>query len=320
MLDFGALWNTPSVDLSAATLNELYINMTKSEVASLVTKNQLFLSQQRTNAIEAAAKEAIAAKIGLGKIKIVGVDEIVDTVTNKKYKIDYKYGIPSVRDTLSKIPKDRKAELLFDETDNMDYENRYVSIDAHIRDNNVSDVSFFRIVKANDLKTLVFPPVGTGYKMPGMTESKFRQFILLSMNEVSQERMQIVETSDNFQLLFYGKRPEVLQIQGVLKNTMDNPWSMNMLFLWDNLMRGTKLAEDGNILQIYADKDLYSGYPFAFSRSKAAPNDFIVNFSFSFVITERLSSENVGEQLKDRDIYKEAWSTPTYITSSGVRG
>lgn len=287
------LWNSPSVDLSAEALNEKYINMTKAQVASTIAPYKQQLATQMQKALSDAAKMRAAADAGLDQVTIYGTD-IID-LENNVYIVEYKNGIPTVRKK-DKNPsiKTRTEGIIFDSTDNMDYENRYVSMDAHNRTNDAADVAFFRIVKANDMRTLVFPNY-ENYEMPGISKTKFRQFILLALSEASQERMQIVETSEDFQLLFYGKRPEVLQIQGVLKNTLDNPWNMNMLFLWDNYMRGTKLAEQGNILQLYADKELYSGYPFGFQRSKAAPNDFIVNFSFSFVVKERLSSDLVAK-------------------------
>ena len=283
------LWNTPSINLSAEMLNEEFINKTKQQIFSINSETREALRAELNSALNEAAKLQAAADEGLNNLVLYGLD-IMD-LNGQVYQVQFNYGVPSVRKLDSKIPKVMR-ELIFDESDNQDYENRYVSMDAHNRTNDVADVAFFRIVKANDLKTVVFPQYES-YQMPGISKNKFRQFILMSLSEASQERMQIVETSDDFQLLFYGKRPEVLQIQGVLKNTLDNPWNMNMLFLWDNYMRGTKLAEGGNVLQLYADKELYTGYPFAFSRSKAAPNDFIVSFSFSFIIKERLSSESV---------------------------
>ena len=103
--------------------------------------------------------------------------------------------------------------------------------------------------------------------------------------------MQIVETSQEFQVLFYGKKPEMLNLSGVLKNTVDNPWTANVVFLWDEMMRGTALVEAGNIMELYIDGDVYRGYPFNFNRSKISPTDFIVSFSMSFLIKDRYQTK-----------------------------
>ena len=128
-----------------------------------------------------------------------------------------------------------------------------------------------------------------------MGRSKFRQFILSGISHPNQERMQIVENSDTFQVLFYGKKPEILQINGILKNTKYNPWSTNMLFLWDELMRGTKLAEKGWIFQLYIDGELFTGYPFSSNRGKNAGTDFIVPFSFALVVVNRLNLYQINK-------------------------
>jgi hypothetical protein len=287
------LWNTPAVDLSSTMLSEKFINMSKSQIAEINTANRKAMSDQLAKVLSDVAKIEAAQLDGLSNLTIYGED--LSDSNGNIYSVSFLNGVPSVRDKDTSKANNNKdnISLVFDSTDVMDYNNRYFSIDAPIRSNDAADVAFFRIVNANDPKTIIFPNYQNQYIAPGISQNKFRQFILMSLGEASQERMQIVETSEDFQLLFYGRRPEVLQIQGILKNTMDNPWNMNMLFLWDNYMRGTKLAEQGNILQLYADRNLYSGYPFGFQRSKVAPNDFIVTFSFSLIVKERLSSEQI---------------------------
>ena len=174
-----------------------------------------------------------------------------------------------------------------DTSDSNDYQNRYTSLDAKIYAQDGTDIAFFRIVNAKDKTKQVFP-ISVLQPQPGITETKFKQFILTQLSMQHSERMQIVETNkEDYQVLFFGKKPEVVQIAGYLKNTVENPWSVNMLFLWDDFMRGTKLAENGWICQLYADGEFYEGYPFNFSRSKMAGNDILVNFNFNFLIKTR---------------------------------
>jgi len=72
-----------------------------------------------------------------------------------------------------------------------------------------------------------------------------------------------------------------------------------MVFLWDTLMRGTKLVENGWILQFYADGQLYYGYPFEFNRSKIAPNDFVVQFNFMLIVTNKINLYNTQSTLSE---------------------
>ena len=174
------------------------------------------------------------------------------------------------------------------EEDFKDYKTRYVSIDASRGSDRATDIAFMQILEVDNTNTnnIIFPSVSMNQSQNGIT-NKFKQFILTGIQESSQERMQIAEGSKEYALYFFGSKPEVVTISGILKNTQDNPWSMNMLFAWENYMRGTVLAEKGWIFRLYADGILYEGYPFNFSRNKAAGQDFTVPFSFSFVIKRK---------------------------------
>lgn len=229
---------------------------------------------------------------------------LMDTYTNlynltgsstaSGFKLALVGGVPILSDSNGiksvSIAKDAYYNSI-DESEAVDFANRYISLDAAFHDGSdaPNNISFMRIISNDGLNTQIFPSTGN-WLQPGITETKFKQFILSSVGEASQERMQIVETSQEFQILFYGKKPEILNISGILKNTRMNPWSANMVFLWNEFMRGTKLVESGNILQIYIDGDIYNGYPFGFTRSKISGQDFLVSFSFSFIIKDRIQT------------------------------
>lgn len=229
---------------------------------------------------------------GIQALSIVG--NIINDVNGAKYSYVVAHGLMSIQQIADNViitNNDDATNITFDLSDQEDYNTRYVSIDAHKANGDARDVAFMNIVTNDIYHNAVFPNLDN-YPQPGITKKKFRQFILLQMNEPSQEKMQIVENSDDFQVLFYGKKPEIISIAGVLKNTVDNPWSTNMLFIWSELMRGTKLVEKGLILQLYVDGELFRGYPFNFQRSKSAPGEYLVNFSMSFVIKERINVYN----------------------------
>ena len=188
---------------------------------------------------------------------------------------------------LTKV-EDSASTPLVDEYDAEEYSSRYTSIDFRPESEDGSGISFLRIIDATTRET-VFPKFSpSNVPGQGLTPSKFKQFILTQFNTASQERMQIIETNEDFQVIFANQKPQVIQLSGVLKNTADNPWTMNMIFLWDNLMRGTRLVEKNSICQIYIDGELFSGYPFAFQRSKAAGGgDLICSFGMSFLVRSR---------------------------------
>lgn len=276
------LWNTPSVDMS-----EILREQENGEYLRGVIEG----SQIGYELILASILKKYKFEVTFGEDgQLVATRDINTNIytdsNGNKVNPTFVNGIPTLVKILSgyDVTDDSLATNLSDADD---YNKRYVSLDARKTTEDGSDISFMRIIKNDHTKEVIFPSFSQS-PAPGITTNKFKQFILTQLSVPSQERMQIVETNDKFQVLFYGEKPEVLQLGGILKNTLENPWSMNMLFLWDSLMRGTKLVEDGNILQIYADGELFTGYPFGFQRSKVAPNDFLVSFSFNFVIKERV--------------------------------
>jgi len=222
-----------------------------------------------------------------GVVTAVRKDTSSTTTTTPLMTIN---GITTLQAATGPDPRNANKDIsmpLVDEYDAEDYASRYTSLDFRPECEDGSGISFLRIIDVKTRET-VFPNFSpTNVPGQGLTPSKFKQFILTQINTASQERMQIVETNEAFQVIFADQKPQVLQLSGVLKNTADNPWTMNMVFLWDSLMRGTRLVEQDNICQLYIDGELFSGYPFAFQRSKTAGNDILCSFSMSFLVRSR---------------------------------
>jgi hypothetical protein len=182
-----------------------------------------------------------------------------------------------------------RTQLKFDQSDVDEYAGRYTSFDTKYSPEDGSNIAFMRIVDAKT-HTTIWPifPLGQ-VPSPGITTNKFKQFILTQITNPMQERMQVVETNAEYQALFYDSKPEIMQLSGVLKNTIENPWTINMVYTWDYKMRGTQLIKSGCICQIFADGELFEGYPFQFQRSKVAGSDYMVSFSMGFLIRKRVT-------------------------------
>jgi hypothetical protein len=295
---FKNAWNTPSVDMSEVLREEE--NVEKLRIA-LQDGRQDYIDD-----LDDALREygyQVVYKNGMPTAKRTG--NIVQTDEQSKYKILNIGGtllLELMNDTNIKASK-KSINLISDESDSIDYGIRYSSIDAKEYRQDGSDIAYISIVKKSKTEpdVNIFPNYDENKApAPGITRKRFKQFILMQMSIAHQERMQIVETNKEYQALFFDKKPEVLQISGMLKNTIDNPWSVNMIFLWDELMRGTVLAQNGYICQLYADGELFEGYPFNFQRSKVAGTDNLVNFNFSFLIKNRVMVYNKSTATKDQ--------------------
>jgi hypothetical protein len=230
-----------------------------------------------------------------------GSTTVTDSTTGTSYEVSTTNGLSTLQEIAnagqfySGYSAISDTTVTSDNTDYLDYLNRYSSIDAKFYRENGSDIAFMRIITNDTNRTVIFPALTT--LVPGITANKFKQFIVSQFSISHKERMQLVETNSDYQALFFGKKPEILQISGILKNTVDNPWTINMIFFWDNLMRGTTLVENGYICQLFIDGELFEGYPFSFDRSKVAGSDNVTNFIFGFLIKTRTTVTKYGGTL-----------------------
>lgn len=116
--------------------------------------------------------------------------------------------------------------------------------------------------------------------------SNYGRFILQSVSEATQEKYQIVETFTNYYVYFFGKRPMVYNFSGTLINSEYFKWANDMEYIYDKMLRGTKLAEINGTAILEYDGKMVKGYPVQLSMNKDAMNDQGVPFSFSMIITE----------------------------------
>ena len=198
----------------------------------------------------------------------------------------------------------------FGRSDSKDYNQRFFMTDTPFSIDDPEDIAYFQIVDVKKRKTVVFPTSDLNSEStPGISDTKFRQFIVHSINENSQEKIQIAENSEGFNLYLYGSKPEVISISGVLKDSQENPWNTNMLFVWQGLMRATRLAEMGCIFQMYCDGVIYRGYPINFQRSKIVTNQMTVQFSFNMVLLDGSDGKHSVRKTINSDLPDNVYKT-----------
>ena len=121
----------------------------------------------------------------------------------------------------------------------------------------------------------------------GIAGGRFKQFILTHITDSFQERVQVTETSAKSVINFFGSRMQALPIGGMLKNSAENPWTTNMVYLWEKYMSGSMLAEMSWIAEFYCNHVLYKGYPINFNMSVGADRDIIAQFDMQLAVWER---------------------------------
>ena len=150
------------------------------------------------------------------------------------------------------------------------------------------------------------PLVNAGSRLGAMDGSKMvsktnSNFLIQQVVEERVEKQQVVETFGESFIFFFGERPRVIMVQGVLLNTFDFNWEAEWWHNYDNYLRGTKCVENDARVFLTYDDTLVSGYIISTSSSKNAPEKNQVGFNFQLFVTDYTQLSRVGDPNADQD-------------------
>jgi len=135
------------------------------------------------------------------------------------------------------------------------------------------------------------------------TGKGYIDFILQGVSQSLDEKYQVSEVlEDNYAVFFFGQRAPVWSYSGVLMNTYQDDWTMNMLRLYAELGRGSQLAKRGLLLHLRYDSLIVGGCMLNFRWDLAATNELFTSFTFNFLVRSRTilrGSKNVPTKLPD---------------------
>jgi len=120
-------------------------------------------------------------------------------------------------------------------------------------------------------------------------------FLIQAVREERVEKTQIVETFGEAFIFFYGERPRVLSINGILINTFDFNWEAEWWWNYDNYLRGTKCVEKQARVYLMYDETLVSGYIMSSGSAKEAEQKNFVPFQFTLFVTDYTSISRLGD-------------------------
>lgn len=124
-------------------------------------------------------------------------------------------------------------------------------------------------------------------------------FLLQSAQETRQEKVQIVDVlSDNYVAYFFGASPPIFSYQGTLLNTYQDDWRSAFSIIYDEIIRGTKLARRRRLLTLTYDNVAVTGTAVAMSQTLTADMEMAANFTLDILV-------------KRYDIYRLVDTTPT---------
>lgn len=133
-----------------------------------------------------------------------------------------------------------------------------------------------------------------------MWSLNYSNFMIQAVSEERVEKQQIVETFGEAFIFFFGERPRIITVQGVLMNTFDFNWESEWWFNYDNYLRGTKCVEFDARVYLTYDETMISGYIMSTSSSKNAQDRNHVPFVFQLFVTDYTNISRLGDPSPDQ--------------------
>ena len=115
--------------------------------------------------------------------------------------------------------------------------------------------------------------------------SGYMDFLLQSVQHSFQEKAQVVEVlSDDHVAYFFGQSTTTFSYSGTLLNTKQDDQALNMLRLYSEFGRGSKLASRKTLISLRYDDIFVSGAITNFTYSLSAETEMAVPFSFNLLV------------------------------------
>jgi len=166
---------------------------------------------------------------------------------------------------------------------------------------------------------------GAGSKVPPKSPERsslastynYSNFIIQRIDESRQEKSQIMETFGDAYIFFFGERPRLLNVSGLLFNTADFNWRTEFWYNYENVLRGTKLVEENARMYLFWDDIVVEGYMLQAGARDDAEMPYHIPFNFTLFVTNHTYLSTIGDDnypithavniqplLRDKDVKK----------------
>lgn len=120
-----------------------------------------------------------------------------------------------------------------------------------------------------------------------LVAGRFVNFFLTDVQCAFNEKMQIIQTfGDNEIVYYFGKQPVIMNISGLLFDSLENDWFSKFLTMYAGVLRGTQLAQTFSLIQITFPNMVVKGSISGFSFNQNSQRDTDIPFQMTFVAKE----------------------------------
>lgn len=154
------------------------------------------------------------------------------------------------------------------------------------------DLSGLRQKKAQAMITIVNYDILTGNSSDSPTSfMSTNKFLLTGLQRQSIEKSQVLETFGEPAIFFFDERVRTYILTGEILDSLgsdaagnDYNWSNNLQAFYNNYLRGSILAKNGNIAMLTVlDHEIY-GYPLSLNIASSSYKPNISSFSMNFLV------------------------------------
>ncbi|MDY6957535.1 MAG: hypothetical protein SVK08_00125 [Halobacteriota archaeon] len=118
----------------------------------------------------------------------------------------------------------------------------------------------------------------------------YTKFYVQNLQRGSGEKVQIMETFEDPNYYFYGSRPRIYELSGILRNDQVFNWAKQFEFIWEAMLKGTRLSEMKAKAYLNTDEVMWVGYPTQVSYRVSADQDNALAFSMTFLLVRDVIS------------------------------
>jgi hypothetical protein len=147
-----------------------------------------------------------------------------------------------------------------------------------------------QVVRANGTSQPLIDAAGA----EGWTD-RYSNFLIQSVSEERTEKQQIVVTFGEPYIFFFGEQPRVINVQGVLLNTLDFNWRAEFLENYDKYLRGTQAVRNKARVYLSWDDIVCEGYIMSCNVGETAEERNHVTFGFQLFLTNYQNISGIGD-------------------------
>jgi hypothetical protein len=127
-------------------------------------------------------------------------------------------------------------------------------------------------------------------------------FFLQEVTERNSEKAQVSPLNgDGYAAYFSGREPSVYSFSGILLNTRQDQWRSTLTYLYDNLLRGSKITGLNRLVQVAYDDKVVTGSMMNLNQTiSASPDETFTRFSFDILVASVHDTWMISEDQFDK--------------------